>query len=156
MKRNLLFSFCLLLTLFSNAPIPPIKVSASKRHFGTPTGKPFFWLGDTGWMLFLKCTREEAIEYLDIRKAQGFNVIQVMVLHDLKEDVNVYGDSLFVDMNVGKPDITEGNNFLSKDEYDFWDHVDYVIDEAAKRGIHMALVPVWGSNVKSKLVNILL
>ena len=30
----------------------------------------------------------------------------------------------------------------------YWDHVDFIIDEAAKRGIYMALVPVWGGNIK--------
>ncbi|UEG48781.1 glycoside hydrolase family 140 protein [Ferruginibacter lapsinanis] len=133
--------------------MPPLKISSSNRYFITADGKPFFWLGDTGWMLFLKCTREEAIEYLDKRKAHGFNVIQVMVLHDLKEDKNIYGDSLFIDLNVSKPKITEGNNFLNKAEYDYWDHVEYIVDEAAKRNMYMALVPVWGSNVKSKWVN---
>jgi hypothetical protein len=35
-----------------------------------------------------------------------------------------------------------------KPEYDYWDHVDFIVDEAAKRGIYMAMVPIWGSNVK--------
>lgn len=31
-------------------------------------GKPFFWLADTGWELFHRLTREEAIQYLDKRE----------------------------------------------------------------------------------------
>ena len=71
----------------------PLKVSANKRFFSTADGKPFFWLGDTGWLLFVKCTREDVIQYLDTRKGQGFNVVQVMLLHELKMAKNVYGDS---------------------------------------------------------------
>lgn len=47
-------------------------------------GKPFFWLGDTGWLLFSKLNCEEAEKYLENRAEKGFNVIQAMVLHELK------------------------------------------------------------------------
>jgi hypothetical protein len=48
-------------TLFTEAQLQPLKISASKRFFQTQDGKPFFWLGDTAWLLFMKCKREEAI-----------------------------------------------------------------------------------------------
>ena len=82
--------------LNANAQLPLLKISANKRFFQTADGKPFFWLGDTGWLLFVKCKREDAIKYLDDRKQKGFNVIQVMVIHDVKLAVNVYGDSAFI------------------------------------------------------------
>jgi hypothetical protein len=56
--------------MISTAQMQPLAISASGRYFVTADGKPFFWLGDTGWLLFIKCTREESIEYLDTRKAQ--------------------------------------------------------------------------------------
>lgn len=129
-------------------PLPALKISPNGRYF-TQNGAPFFWLGDTGWLLFIKLTREEVALYLDVRKQEGFNVIQVMVLHDTRKAVNVYGDSALINQDVSKPKITPGSNFRNTTQYDFWDHVDYVIDEAAKRGIYMALVPVWGTNVKN-------
>jgi hypothetical protein len=129
--------------------LPLLKVSANGRFFQTADGKPFFWLGDTGWLLFVKCNREEAIQYLDIRQQQGFNVIQVMVLHDLSNTKNVYGDSALINLDVSRPKLTPGNDPTDATAYDYWDHVDFIIDEAAKRGIYMALVPTWGSNVKS-------
>jgi Protein of unknown function (DUF4038) len=58
---------------------PLLSVSANHRFLQTSTGKPFFWLGDTGWLLFSKSSQEEAIAYLDDRKAKGFNVIQSWV-----------------------------------------------------------------------------
>src|SRR6187401_2573999 len=139
---GILFAF-----LLSEGQVLPLKVSANNRYFQTSDGKPFFWLGDTGWLLFKKCTREAAVTYLENRKQNGFNVVQAMVLHELRL-TNVYGDSALINNDASKPAITNGNSFSSQDEYDYWDHVDYVLDEAAKRGIYLALVPVWGSNIK--------
>lgn len=128
--------------------LSPLKLSGNHRFFQTADGKPFFWLGDTGWLLFVRLTREEAIAYLDVRKQQGFNVIQVMVLHDVKNARNVYGDYAIEGGDVSKPIVTQGADPAGSVAYDFWDHVDFVVREAAKRGLYMALVPVWGSNVK--------
>ena len=124
-----------------------LKVSANHRFFETEDGKPFFWLGDTGWLLFTKLNREETEKYLETRKEQGFNVIQAMVLHGLGA-VNVYGDSALVNHSVATPNVTEGNDFSDSIQYDYWDNMDYAIDLAAEKGLYMALVPVWGNNVK--------
>jgi len=130
-----------------------LKISANKRYFTTAAGKPFFWLGDTGWLLFSKMNREDAETYLENRRKLGFNVIQVMGVHSVGA-VNIYGDSALVNRNVGSPKLTPGSSFDDKDAYDFWDHVDYVVDLAAKKGIYIAIVPVWGGNVKKKAVNV--
>ena len=94
MKTKFLFSLLLLTTFIScnhsaRELTPLLKVSDNKRYLATENGDPFFWLGDTGWMLFSKLTREEAARYLDDRKQKGFNVIQVMVLHNVMNEVNV-------------------------------------------------------------------
>ena len=147
--KKFLASILFFSLLQANAQLQQLKVSANKRFFQTADGRPFFWLGDTGWLLFIKCTREEAIQFLDDRRQKGFNVIQVMLIHDLDLGVNVYGDSAVRIKNVARPVISKGHSFTNKEAYDFWDHVDYIIDEAAKRGIYMALVPVWGGNIKN-------
>jgi hypothetical protein len=128
--------------------ITPLKISKHKRFFTTSDGSPFFWLGDTGWLLFGKLDRDETEKYLEDRRQKGFNVIQVMVLHNVNV-VNRYGDSALVKRNVAMPNVTKGNSASDSTQYDFWDHVDFVIDRAAEKGIYMALVPVWGNNVKS-------
>jgi hypothetical protein len=129
-----------------------LKISPNKRYFTDKQGKPFFWLGDTGWLLFGKLDREDAIKYLEDRKQKGFNVIQVMVLHSVGA-VNVYGDTALANSNVAHPITTAGNSFGDSRQYDYWDHVDYIVDEAAKRNLYMAMVPVWGSNVKGGSVS---
>ena len=126
--------------------LPFLKVSANKRFLMTDDGKPFFWLGDTGWLLFSKLNREEAEKYLDDRANKGFNVVQVMVLHQLKL-ANAYGDSALTKGNVSLPKRTNGNTFKDENAYDFWDHVDYILTLAESKGLYMALVPVWGTNV---------
>lgn len=152
MKKSIAVILLFLLT-FSTIAAQTLKISPNGRFFTESNSKPFFWLGDTGWLLFKKCSREETIKYLDTRQKQGFNVIQVMVLHDLKNTKNFYGDEALDKTDVSKPLITQGKKFENSDEYDYWDHVEWVIDEAAKRNIYMALVPVWGSNIKGDLVN---
>lgn len=158
MKRKILLSFVVALLVClgysgSQAQLQRLEVSQNKRYFQTSDGNPFFWLGDTGWLLFIKCNREETIHYLDTRQKQGFNVVQVMVLHSLGAK-NVYGASALKNNNAGTPNVTPGNDPNNKDQYDYWDHMDFVIDEAEKRGIYIALVAVWGGNVKSGHVSV--
>ena len=129
-----------------------LQLSENRRFFEKGNGEPFFWLGDTGWLLFGKLNREEAERYLENRHQKGFNVIQVMTLHTL-DVVNVYGDSALINGNVAQPNVSEGSSFEDSVQYDFWDHVDYIVDKAAENNLYMALVPVWGSNVKSGRVS---
>ncbi|WPU92380.1 glycoside hydrolase family 140 protein [Mucilaginibacter sabulilitoris] len=143
----LVFACVLFFSFRSDNPaMQPLKVSDNHRYF-TADGKPFFWLGDTGWLLFSKLKREEAEQYLDTRSKQGFNVIQVMVVHSIGE-ANVYGDSALSGKNIAMPKVTPGNTFGKGNEYDYWDHIDWIVSKAAEKGIYIAMVPVWGSVVK--------
>jgi len=101
----------------------------------------------------MKLSREETEKYLEDRRQKGFTVIQVMVLHDVKNAVNFYGDSALIHHEVDKPLTTAGNSVDDPMQYDYWDHMDYVIGLAREKGLYMALVPVWGSNVKNGSVN---
>ena len=125
-----------------------LKISENKRFFTDQQGKPFFWLADTGWLLFNRLTREEADRYLADRQQKGFNVVQVMVVQALRT-VNVYGDSALTNHDLGTPKLTDGSAFEDSGEYDYWDHVDYVVGKAAERGINIGMVPIWGNAVKN-------
>lgn len=138
---------CLFFAFKSNeTTMPRLSISTNHRYF-MAGDKPFFWLGDTGWLLLSKLKREEAEQYLEIRSKQGFNVIQVMVVHSIKE-TNAYGDSALSNKNIALPKTTPGNTFGKGNEYDYWDHIDWIITKAAEKGLYVALVPVWGSVVK--------
>lgn len=152
--------FCLLIIVIFSCigelptnKLQALAVSQNGRFLQYENGKPFFWLGDTGWLLFTKLSREEAEIYLEDRRKRGFNVIQVMILHSLPA-VNIYGDSALIDNNPAHPKITSGMHPESDLEYDYWDHVDFIIDQAAMRSIYMAMVPVWGSIVKQGYFNV--
>ncbi|MCX6237944.1 MAG: glycoside hydrolase family 140 protein [Bacteroidia bacterium] len=131
--------------------LPALKVSENHRYLVDEKGNPFFWLGDTGWLLFTKLNREDAEKYLTDRADKGFNVIQIMMLHSLGAK-NFYGDSALINQNVADPLVTAGNSFKDTTQYDYWDHMDFVIDKAAEKGLYVGLVPIWGGNVKSSHV----
>ena len=131
--------------------LPKLRISDNKRYFMTEKGEPFFWLGDTGWLLPSKLNREEAEKYLENRQQKGFNVIQISVLHGIGA-VNSYGDSALINRNPARPKVTQGNNFNDPEQYDYWDHLDYIIDKAAEKNLYLGLVLMWGNNVKSRQV----
>nr|WP_315242885.1 glycoside hydrolase family 140 protein [uncultured Flavobacterium sp.] len=157
LKNKYLYALCISFMLtaqsgFSQSAkskaLPKLKVSENKHYFVTEDGKPFFWLGDTGWLTFGKLDRAGVEKYLQDRKAKGFNVVQVMVLHNVNA-VNAYGDQALMNDNLSQQITSPGNDPNDAPEYDYWDHVDYTLDVAQKNGIYLAMVPVWGTNISS-------
>src|SRR5690348_11529912 len=57
----------------------PLRIGTNGRGFAAQDGTPFFWLGDTQWELFRCLSPADAAETMEIRKRQGFNVLQVMI-----------------------------------------------------------------------------
>jgi hypothetical protein len=57
----------------------PISVSPTSDYF-VRGGKPFFYLADTIWSAFTNITLQEWEEYLNYRKMQGFNALQIDIL----------------------------------------------------------------------------
>lgn len=112
-------------------------------------GKPFFWMGDTGWELFHLLTRNETRFYLKTRAEQGFNVIQAVLISEFDglTKPNAYGSLPMLAGDPTQPDVTPGSDTLLKNAYDYWDHVDFVVEEAARRGLFLALLPCWGEYV---------
>lgn len=126
-----------------------LMVSANKRGLQHKDGTPFFYLGDTAWELFHRADREEAAHYLENRRQKGFTVIQAVALSELDglRTANAYGDLPLQNMDPGRPEVTPGNNPDIAEEYDYWDHVDFIIDTAAAKGIYIGLLPTWGDKV---------
>lgn len=129
----------LFLSIFWSASAQKLQVSADSRYLETSKGQPFFWLGDTAWELFHKLNREEATLYLETRAAQGFNVIQAVILaeRDGMRTPNAYGELPFEDLDPTKP--TEA----------FFKHVDFIINKANELGMIVGLLPTWGDKVYS-------
>ncbi len=112
-------------------------VSDNNRFLIFEDGTPFFYLGDTGWELFHRLTREETEKYLENRRSKGFTVIQAVILaeHDGLNTPNMNGD---------KP--LTGNDPLQPDE-NYFRHIDWVIQKAAEKGLFIGLLPTWGDKV---------
>ena len=127
-------------------PLPKLKVSENNRFLATADGKPFFYLADTAWELLHRLDRKQAVEYLDKRASQGYTAIQAVALAELNgvSDPNPYGDLPLTDKDPAKPAITPGSAFNDQKAYDYWDHVDYIVDQANARGLYIALLPSWG------------
>ncbi|MFN8254366.1 MAG: glycoside hydrolase family 140 protein [Bacteroidales bacterium] len=125
-----------------------LKVSEINPHYlSFDDGTPFFWLGDTGWEMLWRLSREEIEVYLENRRNKGFNVIQTVIIGEFihsDKATNYYNDSLFIGEDPLKPKTTNGNNPNNPNEYDFWDNVDYAVKLAEKKGLYLALVPTWG------------
>jgi hypothetical protein len=154
----LLFIICALSGVFVIAEAPTVDalgqiiVSADGHHFQYKDGRPFFWLGDTAWNLFQRLTREEAERYLEKRRLKGFSVIQAVAFHGSGEK-NIYGCEAILGNDAGRPNVTPGKDFSKPGEYDYWDHIDWTIDLAARKGLYVAILPVWGSSIKTKTLN---
>lgn len=127
-------------------PVARLKVSQCGRFLQYADGRPFFWLGDTGWLMPERLNRDEAAYYLDRLAAAGYNVVQVQVVNGIPA-FNAYGQ-------MSMPD---GFNFDGIDRpgvYGYWDHMDYIVDQAGRRGIFVGMVCIWGSMVKSGRMNV--
>lgn len=123
---------------------PWLKVSENQRFLVKEDGTPFFWLGDTAWELFHRLDRENAELYLKTRADQRFTVIQAVALAEFEGLTvpNAYGRKPLLQNGSGQYDPTLPD--VSTEGYDYWDHVDYIVDKAASLGLYIALLPTWG------------
>jgi len=119
-----------------------LRVSDNKRFLVHEDGTPFFWLGDTAWLVIRKYTREDTekqpsvLEYLKSRAGQGFNAIQCQLACDA-ETTDAYEHEAFVDGHFDQPRIVEGP------ENDYWDTANWFIAQAKTHGLYLALLPTW-------------
>jgi hypothetical protein len=111
-----------------------LKLSDNRRFLVHDDGTPFFYLGDTAWELFHRCTIEEAEHYLRDRAAKGFTVIQAVALAELDglHEPNMRGDTPLIDDDPARPNEA------------YFRHVDAVVDMAASLGLYVGMLPTWG------------
>ena len=122
-----------------------LMVSDNHRFLMHQDGTPFFWQGETAWLMPQKLDRQEVQYYLNRCREAGYNIAQVQVLNDVPS-VNVYGQLSHVD----------GWNMEAVEQkgvYGYWDHLDFIIDQAERQGIYIGMVTIWGSQIKAGHIN---
>lgn len=151
MKKRIL-SICLMLGLasvFTYGQKPwdngKLMVSSNNRYLQFENGKPFFWLGDTGWLVPQHLDRSEVEYYFNKCRRAGYNMVQIQVM-DAVPSYNIYGQqSLPYGWDFSKAD-PEG-------VYSYWDHLDYIVRKAEQNGIYIGMVAIWGSQVQAGNIN---
>jgi len=102
-----------------------LQLSSTNPHLlETLSAKPVFLNNYTAWSLIGNGTREDIADFLKICSSHKFNMVSAVL-----------------------PITTPGYNPEVAGEYDFWDHVDFVIDQAAENGMYISLHPTWGDRV---------
>jgi hypothetical protein len=114
-----------------------IKVSPDGHSLQYQNGRPFFWLGDTGWEMLNRLTEKEISMYLENRRQKGFNVIQTVILDD-HATPDFYGNDPLIDKDPSKPNEA------------YFKRVDKTIQLALQKKMFIALLPTWGGNVNDQ------
>lgn len=114
-----------------------LHVTKDGRYLQFADGKPFFWLGDTGWELFHRLKLDEIKQYLDNRAAKGFTVIQAVALAEFDglRKPNQYGEVPLRNLDPAHPN----------DKY--FQVVDSAVRMARQRNLFVGLLPTWGDKV---------
>lgn len=115
-----------------------LTISETRDYF-TYAGKPFFYLADTVWPAFARISFDEWEEYLEYRRLQGFNVLQIMV----SQDQSIFGNrphAFHLDAD-GQLDYNRINE-------EFFERATKILAMATQKGFIPALAVLWADKVK--------
>lgn len=134
----------------------PLRVSEHGRGLVDAAGRPVFVLADTAWALPARTTRETAEHYLRVRQAQRFNAVTFVLFVTGRNEIvaglaNAYGHEPFARdgelPDPTRPRVTPGNDPGDPHAYDYWDHVDYLVQLTRRLGLYAIILPTWGTGV---------
>ncbi|WP_413527140.1 DUF4038 domain-containing protein [Marinilactibacillus psychrotolerans] len=113
-----------------------LRVSANKKSLQLDN-KPFFYLADTVWSAFTNIELNDWAYYLDKRKEQGFNVLQINIMPQWDRSVT---------KEVVYPFEVEGQYFnIDKMNERYFDHAEKMLEVAQEKGFIPALVLLWSN-----------
>lgn len=122
-----------------------LAISTDKRHF-LKDGEHFFFLADTVWSVFTNASMPDWITYLEHRKKQGFNTLQINVLPQWDRSKKTHTPHPFPIDEQGYYDISQPN-------HGYFDNARQMLMEAHNRGFEVALVLIWCSYVPGSWAN---
>ncbi|MEM2091751.1 MAG: DUF4038 domain-containing protein [Candidatus Bathyarchaeia archaeon] len=117
-----------------------LSISDTRDYF-LKNGEKFFYLADTCWSAFTNPTYEEWEYYLEYRRMQGFNAIQINVLpqHDRSESDNY--------IEPFEP-LSDGGWDFNKRNEKYFDRAERMVKMAVEKDFTPALVVLWCNYVK--------
>jgi hypothetical protein len=121
-------TLCLASTTLSG-PLFPLKISKNGRYLEDSRGTPFFYHADAGWFLLNRLNYEEAVEYMTVRKSQGFNALQLQ-LCDVRGP-NREGHLPFKDYDFSQPNPA------------FYNFSEKIFQKAHDMGLQLVVTPLW-------------
>jgi len=110
--------------------VGPLKVSANNRYLIDQSGKPFFMSADTSWSLLTKLSVADAKQYIDLRKAQGYNTIMTNIVFPSRIESGAHGTP-FRGSDMTKPN---ESYFMAVDE---------ILNYAKDQGVIMYVGSFW-------------
>lgn len=115
------------------------QIAKSKCHFDE-NGRASFYLADTCWSAFTNIAEDDWDYYLDYRRSQGFNVLQVNMLQQW--------DASQPQLNV-KPFALKADGTFDFETYneDYFDRAERMFAKAHQKGMTIALVLLWANYV---------
>ena len=119
--------------------MPQLQVSPTKDHF-ICAGRPFFYMADTVWSAFTNASLDEWSYYLDYRRSQGFNVLQINTITQWdrsESDIDIHPFSRNEDGTYDFANINDA----------FFDRAEQMLAMAVERGFIPALVLLWSNYV---------
>ena len=111
-----------------------LRASTNGHHLVLGDGVPFVIQADSAWWLGERSTREDVVRYLDVRRGQGFNTVMFIATFDFGKGRNPYGEKIW-------------NGDASQPNPAFFEHIDFIVNEAEARGMHVAIAPAWVKHV---------
>ena len=115
------------------------KISESKRSF-EENQQDVFYLADTCWSAFTNISDKDWEYYLDYRKSQGFNILQVNMLQQW--------DASQSELNL-KPFALKENGTFNFRIYNeaYFERAKKMFEMASAKGIRIALVLLWANYI---------
>lgn len=113
----------------------PLSISPDRRRFVDADGQPFLVQGDAAWSIIANLTLEDAVRYLDDRRAKGFNTILVNLVEHL------FSKDPPRDLAGHEPFTTPRDLGTPNDAY--FDAAERVLEAAAERGFLVILTPAF-------------
>jgi hypothetical protein len=121
-------------TAAASTPPQKLKVSPNQSFLVPEDGTPFFWMNDTAWYLPNLSEADIALYLSDRAQKQFTGVVIACKYHT---DILYNGQGPFLNDNTDTPNET------------FWQHIDFIVTEAANEGLYVTFYPMWAEDYQS-------